>query len=583
MAVVCGKMKMLLLALSMMVVLATATSRFPMTTPGWKLDPTETRTIPTSSGYLQGARYTRTTPSPTPSSEHAVWAFLGVPFAAPPVGALRWREPQAVDPTMAGETYDATMFGPSCVQFPSPEVPSSVMSEDCLYLNVYVPESVLDTAGGAPSPVMEYIYGGSFVSGSSSKQDINGLNLTSSSSAIVVTLNYRLGPFGFLASPPSLAVDGSTGNYGLLDQRAAMAWVESNIAAFGGDKDAITLFGESAGAISVCYHLVWHRNVEHSLFSRAILQSPDCDSGTPLQVALEQGKAFASATGCSTSHGDPNEQLECMRALSSHDVLTALPLAPFGDPNGASYGGVIDGDVVKAQPNAELASQGVEQDLPVVLGTCAESCTLFVMPNEVERNMNESTLHAMLGALWPPPIVAKILDTYPLSAYPLVPPASAWAHMLSDYVFHCPTRTTASVLADGNARAHLYVYDHTPTCDAFPQALHKYLGAYHYADVPATFGNPPLTPPEPCQWSPGDNVVSAQMQSLWTDFAFAKDPAPASVWPPYSTSSRPVLFISPSSRLSHNYEEVFCHLWDTIPPPGGYLSHAHARSTFRSS
>ncbi|KNC52529.1 carboxylesterase [Thecamonas trahens ATCC 50062] len=481
-----------------------APRRFPMTAPAWERDHAVTHVVPTTTGKLTGATYVH-----KETGTRSV-VFLGVPFAQPPVGSLRWRPPVQLPADAAEHDIDATAFAPSCVQLPSTAVPAHVQSEDCLYINLYLPEAALLAAdhSAAQRPVLEYIYGGSFVSGSSANQDINGLNLTLTD-AVVVTMNYRLGPFGFLATRASMAQEVTTGNYGLLDQAAAMEWVAANVAAFGGDPAGITLFGESAGAISVCFHLVWHKHRESSLFARAIMQSPD----SPAQLA-------------------------CFRELSAQTVLHALPLQAFGETTGASYGGVIDGMIVTGKPNEVLARDGVEPDVPVVAGTCAQSCTLFVMPNATQRNMSNNTLVARLSALWPPAAVTQILDAYPLSAYQLVPPASAWAHMLSDYVFHCPTRTTASLLAAGSARTHLYVYDHPPHCDHYPRDLHKYMGAYHYADVPATFGSPPLHPPEPCAWSAADAAVSATIQQLWHNFALGKPMATA--WPAYDTSSRPL-------------------------------------------
>ncbi len=233
-----------------------------------------------------------------------VWSYLGVPYAAPPVGQLRWKEPQAVQGWK--DVRACTEYGPACPQKDDSEISAGDVGrtdEDCLYLNVWTPAA--EPTDGLP--VMVWIHGGGFTTGSGSIGLYNGEGLADRG-VVVVTINYRLGPLGFLAHPSLSAEDqqGSSGDYGLLDQIAALEWVQRNIAAFGGDPDAVTVFGESAGGISVCDLMA--SPLADGLFDRAICESgPYSDLTFPsgsirdLEEAERMGRSYAAALGCAGS------------------------------------------------------------------------------------------------------------------------------------------------------------------------------------------------------------------------------------------------------------------------------------------
>ena len=226
--------------------------------------------------------------------------FAGIPYAAPPVGPLRFRPP-APAPAWDG-IRDATEPGPRCIQDPSADPEFGKQSdEDCLSLNVWTP-----AMKGSPRPVMVWIHGGSFTGGSGKIYD--GRWLVSRGDVIVVTINYRLGTLGFLAHP-ALGPPGDVGNYGLQDQQAALRWVRDNIANFGGDPDKVTVAGESAGGMSVCDHLVAPGS--KGLFRAAIIQSAPCGAQADLPTAEQRSVDYAAEVGC----GDPKTAADCLRAL----------------------------------------------------------------------------------------------------------------------------------------------------------------------------------------------------------------------------------------------------------------------------
>jgi carboxylesterase type B len=234
--------------------------------------------------------------------------FLGVPYAAPPTGAWRWRAPRPAA-SWSG-VRRATTFGNPCPVLPSTNGPRSE-TEDCLVLNVWRPAG---TTAADRLPVHVFIHGGGLVNGSGAQNDES--TLVRETGVIGVSLNYRLGVFGFLRTRGLVAENADAGNYGFLDQQAALRWVQRNIGAFGGARSRVTIDGESAGGWSVCGHLVSPGS--RGLFRRAMIQSGSCSSQTPARAA-ERGRAFLTAAGCT----DPETAVACLRAIPAGDLLDA--------------------------------------------------------------------------------------------------------------------------------------------------------------------------------------------------------------------------------------------------------------------
>src|SRR5580692_7011089 len=284
-------------------------------------------------------------------------AFLGLPYAAPPTGNLRWRPPQP--PAHWRGVRDGTSFAPSCPQNPSanPFLPPGLMSEDCLYLNVYTPAPHSSDEGGRP--VLIWIHGGGLTQDGSRNYDPTTL---AADGVVVVTINYRLGALGFLAHPALAARPGGpAGNYGLMDQQAALRWVQANIRRFGGNPHNVTIAGESAGGLSVLAQMV--SRGARGLFQKAIVQSGAFAlNQQPLAVAETAGEAFAAKAGC------PDQTAACLRKLPVADLVNT----PF-----AGIPGVVDGQVL-TEPIGTALAAGRFARVPILNGTNHDEERIFV-------------------------------------------------------------------------------------------------------------------------------------------------------------------------------------------------------------
>ncbi|HKU40338.1 MAG TPA: carboxylesterase family protein [Polyangiales bacterium] len=336
-------------------------------------------------------------------------SFIGIPYAAAPVGARRWQAPQPVEPW--SETFDATGPGVACMQSAESGSRFVPQSEDCLRLNVFAP---LDPPE-KPVPVMVWLHGGSNELGSAN-DFIDPPRLLGASTpvrrfdgaafrdfaereVVVVTLNYRLGALGFLAHPALSTEAGTSGNYGLLDQQAALRWVQRNIAAFGGDPDRVTLFGQEAGAIDICYHLVAAGS--QGLFHAAVLQSGSCGAQRlpRLAAAENQAEITAASLGCAGLQGEAS--LACLRALPAETFQHATPTHDVA--RGALA--VIDGQFLREQP-AHALSAGRFEQVPLIIGNdVAEddlSCAARQLAARVSRFASVYLYSFARSAAWDP-------------------------------------------------------------------------------------------------------------------------------------------------------------------------------------
>ncbi len=321
--------------------------------------------------------------------------FQGIPYAAAPVGERRFRAPQPVE-SWTG-VRDATQPGGQCAQLNRGRNPET-FGEDCLYLNVTTPAG--GTARRSDLPVMVWIHGGSFVFGTGANYDASQLALQGD--AVVVTVNYRLGPLGFLAHPALSAEQSSegSGNLALQDQQAALRWVRENVAAFGGSERNVTVFGESAGAAAVCAHVASPRSA--GLFARAIAQSYSCADDFATQARAESaGVAFAERVGCA----DPGTAAACLRGKSAEELLRAWTGGAF----------VVGGALLPLQP-ARALETGNRAQVPFMHGNTRDENTLFApltFGTSISAARYEEIIRTLYGAN-----AEQVLARYPVTDSP---------------------------------------------------------------------------------------------------------------------------------------------------------------------
>ena len=475
--------------------------------------------------------------------------FFGLPYAAPPVGDLRWKPPTA--PAAWTDPLDASTKGRPCTQNGSIGNKLDPKSgEDCLTLNVWTPEK----PASDKLPVMVWIHGGGFVLGSGSDAAYDGQALSEATGAVVVSVNYRLGPFGFLALPQLEAEDAahpSTGAYGLEDQRAALQWVKANIAAFGGDPAGVTLFGESAGGISTCMHLVSPQS--KGLFQRAIIESGPCDTGTEKAEAMAQGDAFLAALGCK----DDADPLECARGKPIEDVMSALPTSvDFFFGANASWFPVIDGWNLPDTPG-KLLGEGKFEKVPVVLGSNGDEGTLFMyLAGEAGKIPDDAAFLALAEQLVPGK-GAEVVAHYPTATYGSAQAAAAAS--VGDAAFVCPSRRTARAIAKAGVDTYLYHFTYSPEGALLPN-----MGSFHSAEVKYVLGNPSQLLPKPL--TDEELPLSATMMGYWSRHAEAGDPngKDAVAWPKYDAAADESIVLDLTVSKESGLHADLCDFWDTI-------------------
>ncbi|HEX3805301.1 MAG TPA: carboxylesterase family protein [Gaiellaceae bacterium] len=463
--------------------------------------------------------------------------FLGIPYAAPPLAKLRWQPPQA--PARWTKTRNATAFGSSCPQAAGFFGEEST-NENCLFLNVYAPSASKNTA---KLPVMVWIHGGSLITGEGS--DYNPVGLVKQG-VVVVTINYRLGLLGFLAHPAlsSGSKTHDSGDYGLMDQQFALEWVKHNIAAFGGNPKSVTIFGESAGGLSVRSQLV--SPAAKGLFERAITESGSYAETVPtLAQAEAAGEASATAMGCASQTAACLRALPVRKLIAAETALTQLP-------NISS--------VLPAQYNAAFAS-GAFNHVPVISGTNHDEWMLFVaLLNTLSNNpvtaANYQQQVATTLELPSAADAAPIVAAYPFSAYPTG--ENALGAVGTDAIFACNGRLDARSLSKYTPTFQ-YEFNDENAPNAFLPTIPYSLGAYHASELQYLFPRPVS------QLDPDQLQLSAAMQKYWTNFAKTGNPNGAGLptWPAYTDSSdQAQSLVPPAPQTESNFAAAHkCAIW----------------------
>lgn len=475
------------------------------------------------------------------------YAFLGIPFAQPPVGALRWQPPQPL--SCRAETYAANAWPPACPQKSTPqgETESQVFGvEDCLYLNVWQPA----VANATPRPVMFWIHGGGNTQGASSQQEVGtrlfeGKLLAERGQVIVVSTNYRLGPLGFLAHPQlSAATDyGGSGNYGLMDQIAALEWVRANIARFGGDPTQVMIFGESAGGVDTCMLLA--SPMAAGLFSRAAIQSGGCP-GTSLATAEQRGAEYVASVGC----GGAADPVECVRAIAALDLVRNLPPLFVNGRFGSTFGPAIDGKVLLGAPLDRLGAGDFNQ-VPLILGTNSDEASLIVP----STGTSPASWAATLDAAFDEPLLSQALGLYPPGTTQAEARAARVA-LTSDSQFVCPSRSVARAVVRGSSKP-IWRYEFSHAVNA--------RGAFHGLEIFFVFNTIEQTSIGTALRD-ADRAVAATMLGYWTRLAASGDPngAGALSWPRYQLTSEPYLELAATVSEGQQLRNEACNFWDIV-------------------
>jgi para-nitrobenzyl esterase len=481
-------------------------------------------------------------------------AFLGIPYAAPPVGNLRWRPPKRYG-SFPGSVFEATQFGSECMQ-------AGGGSENCLFLNVYTPPAASGN-GGSSLPVMFWIHGGGLVNGSSDPYDPRWLV---KNGVIVVTMNYRLGYLGFFAQAAIDAEGHLKGNYGLMDQQFALKWVHRNIAAFGGDPNRVTIFGESAGGQSVYSHLA--SPLAAGLFGGAIAESgsyAEFQDYFSYIVTLAQGETTGSAgvpsgAAIADSVGCTSQRASCLRAVPASTMVAdqPFPMYPF-----------VDGTLLTQTIGAAFAS-GEFNRVPVISGTNHDEYRLFValdydlVGNPIETSAEYDTA---VDALWGG-LATDVIALYPFASYPFG--GEALGASGTDGIFSCPARNADQLLSQ---YVTTYAYEFNdenapPPQSAFGGYLTFPLGAFHTAELQYLFKGVDVFG-LPVSLSHKQVQLSDAMVSYWTQFAKTGNPnsSAAPAWSPYNASTDEFQsFIPPTPVVESNFAtgHQCSTFWDTF-------------------
>jgi para-nitrobenzyl esterase len=480
-----------------------------------------------------------------------VQLYRGIPYAAPPVGDLRWRPPQpARDWQGVRECY---AFGAAAPQKPVPLLGmfpgmalGAATSEDCLYLNVWAPTRRSDQ----PLPVMVWIHGGGYTFGAASQALYDGTNLARRG-VVVVAMNYRLGPFGFLAHPQLSAESGhsASGNYGLLDQIEALRWVKRNIAAFGGDPQRVTIFGESAGGNSV-YSLLFSP-LAKGLFQRAISESGGSldflllkQSPSGFRSAEKMGVEFGKKCGAPQGPG----QLAALRAMSADDLLKAS--SGFETPRSLEFRGdrmrfapIVDGWVIPDDPMI-LLNRGQANAVPLIVGANADEGSLFTLRTALPKRSEE--FRAALERGFGPEAADRLRELYPATDL-----RRAVNDLMGDYLFVAPARAVSRAVALQHAKTPVYLYHFAhPT----PGAMGKLLGAHHGAEIAYVLDNLQLARSH----SSVDEQIRDTLVSYWIQFAATGNPNRAGLpnWPAYDPAGDRCLLVQEAITTAQNLRKA---------------------------
>jgi para-nitrobenzyl esterase len=482
------------------------------------------------------------------TTANGVTSYLGVRYAAPPVGTLRFHSPQPVTPWTT--TFNATTQGNAC---PSPGGPTN---EDCLNLNVRVPAN----PGGAPMPVMVEIHGGGFLS--LSPQDTS--TLASQGHVITVEVNYRLGIFGFLANA---GFGAHAGDYGIQDEQAALRWVHTNIAKLGGDPHNVTLFGQSAGGSSVCDNSVsptaaglFQKGISESGYYNSLLgantswQPQDCRVDLPTeQEANRAGARFAAAVGCP-------DQASVVQCLQNVPVQKLLAQGGLG-PDGGTLAPIINGTTLTMSPGRAFA-KGQINNVSLMIGVSRDEVQLTVANTP---DQYRTLVEQQYGRL-----ASTVMARYPLERYPNSSPFIAYRTIIADSTAVCPMLANDEHLAK-HIRVFAWEIDNADTPTSVVVDATKPNGAFHVSETGLLFPIGRYAPPAPLD--PNQAAYASQLIAQWSGFARTGNPTVPGTpyWSAFTKSNPMVMSLQPAgdsalTPLRTMHQQHNCDFWDSVTP-----------------
>ena len=507
------------------------------------MDRTDRAVVTLSLGQLEGTR------------QGGLVVFRGVPFAAPPVGERRWLPPQPVEPWQG--VRQAKRFAMTAPQNPmlggpGPEGEPEPQSEDCLYLNIWSPG--LDNKR---RPVMVWIHGGAFSIGSGSSPMYEGSVLARRNDVVVVTANYRLNLLGFLNLKE--ATGGripATGNEGLLDQVAALRWVQKHISAFGGDPHNVTIMGESAGSMSIACLLTMP--VARGLYHKAILESGVGNTAISLEEAAEVGRLFLEVTGIGS------DDVEALHALTEQQLLAAeidlrKRLAKPWEPMRITVTApVIDGEVIAQSPTHAIAG-GAAKDIPMIVGSNLDEWKLFLVAEPHKEKIDRAQVVQRLGHFIPPEYAREIVERYYRARAERgddTSPLEILSAISTDLMFRMPALQMVEAQQEHNPAIYNYLFTYKSP------ALGGALGACHALEMGFVFGtHDDLF----CGAGPEADRLSETIQDAWTSFARSGNPSSAALgdWAVYGDGRMTMILDTVSHLEPAPYEEER-RAWDVV-------------------
>jgi para-nitrobenzyl esterase len=498
--------------------------------------------VSTKSGKIEG------------SFEDGLYVFKGIPYAAPPVGALRWMPPQPVKPwegvrptkKFGKIAPQNQMPGGIITQIPQPQ------DEDCLFLNIWTPG--LDNAR---RPVMVWIHGGAFTIGSGSEAMSDTDTLPKRGNIVLVTINYRLGMLGFLRLKD--ATGGkipATGNEGLMDQVAALKWVRDNIAAFGGDPKNVTVFGESAGGMSIGCLMAMPS--AKGLFHKGILESGVGSTAGPLNEANTVGEHFLKTCGIK------KDNVKALRALTPAQLLELEMKMRTGlaGPGEAvkitATAPVIDGEIIPDVPN-ELARKGSAKDIPAIIGTNLEEWKLFGLMQPGFGKLTEDDMIKRLSSFMPLEGVRGLVAAYRKAREKrgeAITPAEILSAIQTDLMFRMPALELVEAQRDNKQLVYSYLFTWKSP------VMGGALGACHALEIGFVFGKYDAMF---CGTGPDADKLARCMQDAWLAFARTGDPSCESIgkWPVYG-SKRLTMILDKDCRVEAAPYEAERSAWDNV-------------------